>query len=312
MHPSASKAEIADTISVAILMGVGPSMVYATEAMQLSANIKSKDYNPNLTLIIQTRVSKSINKLHYQCVNACLVLLISLKLHRRIEMKTVKSDTSHNRENLEGSIKEAVEADHHIRETVRHITLKALSEGKLDLHEITQVAGSVVKGAGLGAVMHGRNGQDKLVKAVAGLDDALCSAAEASKLAVEEASSHVKTFSKQELQRAINDLSELEGIYLDTLKDVAKEANETVSDTLNDLARHGRLTGTEVGQQATKIAKLLNQQLSERLSETVTAGVDSASKVTSNLAYAAAGILDGIAQTLDDKLTSNSTANKNK
>ncbi|WP_137220881.1 DUF6781 family protein [Shewanella sp. MEBiC00475] len=225
-------------------------------------------------------------------------------------MGTVNSDTNNNRLHLEGDIKEAVEADGNIRENVRRITLKALSDGKLDLDEITQVTSSVVKGAGLGAVIHGHDGQDKLAKAVSGLDDALCSAAEASKLAVEEASSHVKTFSKQDFQRSINDLSELETMYLDTLKEAAKETNETVSETLNDLVRHGRLTGTAVGQKATEIVKLLNYQISDRLSETVTAGVDSASKVTSNIAYAAAGFLDAIAQKLDEKLASKSSDNK--
>ena len=226
-------------------------------------------------------------------------------------MSKAKSDTNKHRDNLEGDIKEAVEADKDIRETVRCITLKALSEGKLDLNELSQIASCVIKGAGLGAVIHSRDGQShQLTKAVAGLEDALCSAVEASKLAVEEASSHVNTFSKQDLQRTINDLSELEAMYLETLKDVAKEANEAVSVTLNDLARHGRVSGTAVGQKVTEVSTLLNQQLTERLSDTVAAGVDSAAKVTRNLAYAAAGFLDAFAQKLDEKSTSNSNSNK--
>jgi hypothetical protein len=226
-------------------------------------------------------------------------------------MSKAKSDTNKHRDNLEGDIKEAVEADKDIRDTVRCITLKALSEGKLDLNELSQIARCVIKGAGLGAVIHSRDGQShQLTKAVAGLEDALCSAVEASKLAVEEASSHVNTFSKQDLQRTINDLSELEAMYLETLKDVAKEANEAVSVTLNDLARHGRVSGTAVGQKVTEVSTLLNQQLTERLSDTVAAGVDSAAKITSNLAYAAAGFLDAFAQKLDEKSTSNSNSNK--
>jgi hypothetical protein len=226
-------------------------------------------------------------------------------------MSKAKSDTNKHRDNLEGDIKEAVEADKDIRDTVRCITLKALSEGKLDLNELSQIARCVIKGAGLGAVIHSSDGQThQLTKAVAGLEDALCSAVEASKLAVEEASSHVNTFSKQDLQRTINDLSELEAMYLETLKDVAKEANEAVSVTLNDLARHGRVSGTAVGQKVTEVSTLLNQQLTERLSNTVAAGVDSAAKITSNLAYAAAGFLDAFAQKLDEKSTSNSNSNK--
>jgi hypothetical protein len=226
-------------------------------------------------------------------------------------MSKAKSDTNKHRDNLEGDIKEAVEADKDIRDTVRCITLKALSEGKLDLNELSQIARCVIKGAGLSAVIHSRDGQShQLTKAVAGLEDALCSAVEASKLAVEEASSHANTFSKQDLQRTLNDLSELEVMFLETLKDVAKEANEAVSGTLNDLARHGRVSGTAVGQKVTEISILLNQQFSERLNDTVTAGVDSAAKITSNLAYAAAGFLDAFAQKLDEKSTSNSNSNK--
>ncbi len=226
-------------------------------------------------------------------------------------MGTVNSDTSHNQP-LEGAIKDVVEADNNIRENVRRITLNALSDGKLDLDEISQVTRLVVNGAGVGAVIYGPDGRNPLAKAVEGLNDALCTAAEASKLAIEEASSHVNTFGKQDLLHAINDLNELETMYLETLNDVAKETSETVSETLNDLVRHGRLSGTAIGQKASETAKLLNDQLSERLSETVSAGVDSASKVTSNLAYAAAGFLEAIAQTLDKKLTSKSSENAHK
>ncbi|WP_372883049.1 DUF6781 family protein [Psychromonas sp.] len=225
-------------------------------------------------------------------------------------MQTANNDANNNRANLEDKIKKAVETEQHIRETVRSITLKTLSEGKLDLEEIAQVAGSVVKGAGLGAVIHGSEGKEKLARAIAGLDDALSSAAEASKLAVQEASGQVKAFTRQDLKRAIDDLNALEGIYIDTLKEAAKGTDDAIAGILNDLARHGRACGTTVGQHSAEIVRQLNQELGEKLSDTVTAGTDSALQVTSNLTYAAAGFLDAIAQTLDAKLKSKSSKNK--
>ncbi|MGB5446846.1 MAG: DUF6781 family protein [Psychromonas sp.] len=224
-------------------------------------------------------------------------------------METANSDANNSRVNLEDEVKQAVETDPHIRETVRCITLKTLSEGKLDLEEIARVAGSVVKGAGLGAVIHGSEGKEKLAKAIAGLDDAFSSVAEASKLAVEEASGQIKSFTKQDLKQAIEDLNALEGIYIDTLKEAAKGTNQAIAGILNDLARHGRSGGTKVGQRAAEIAKQLNHDLGDKVSGTVTAGTDSALQVTSNLAYAAAGFLDAIAQTLDAKSKSNASKN---
>ena len=219
-------------------------------------------------------------------------------------MEKDKSDSKNSNENLQDEIKEAVETECDIRETVRSITLKALTEGKLEIKEIRQVVSAVVKGAGSGAVSHGSEAGNVLVKAVSGLDDALSSVAEASKLALEEAAGHIKTFGKQDLKQATDDLLVLEEIYLDTLKHVADGSDEFIAGTLNDLVQHARHSGTMVGRRASEIVEMLNHDLGQTLSETVTAGSDSAIKVASQLSYAAAGFLDGIAQTLDSKLKS--------
>ena len=217
-------------------------------------------------------------------------------------MKKDKSDSKNSNEKLQDEIKGAVETGRDVKETVRSITLKALTEGKLDTEMVRQVASAVVKGAGLGAASHGSKARDILVKAVSGLDEALSSAAEASKLAVEEVAGHLKAFSKQDLKQATDDLLTLEEMYLDTLKRVAKESDEFIGSTLNDLVQHARHSGTAVGRRSTEIVKTLNHELGQTLSETMAAGSDSALKVASQLSHAAVGFLDGIAQTLDTKL----------
>lgn len=225
-------------------------------------------------------------------------------------MEKDKSDSKKSCEKLQDEIKEAVKRESDIRETVRRITLKALTEGKLDTKEIRQVVNAVIKGAGSGAASHGTEAKDVLAKAIYGLDDALSSVAEASKLALQEAAGHIKTFTKQDLKQATDDILALEEIYLDTLKHVAKESNEFIGRTLNELLRHARHSGTMVGHRASKIVETLNQELGQTLSETVTAGSDSALKVASQLSHAAAGFLDGIAQTLDAKLKSSAPTDK--
>ncbi|ABM04559.1 conserved hypothetical protein [Psychromonas ingrahamii 37] len=221
-----------------------------------------------------------------------------------------KSDLSENREKLEDEIKQAVQTGDDIRDAVRRITLKALNQGKLNTKEVQQVVSAVVKGASEGAVNQGLKSKDSLLSAVSGLDDALSWVAEASKLALEEAAGDIKTFAKQDVKKITDDLLVLEDIYLETLKRVAKESNKLIGSTLNNIERHARDSGTAVGRQTTEIVNMLNYQLGENLSETVAAGSDSALKLASQLSYAAAGFLDGIAQTLESKLKTTSLKNK--
>ena len=225
-------------------------------------------------------------------------------------MEKDKSDSKNSSETLEDEIKNAVETGRDVKKTVQRITLKALTEGKLDTEAVRQVASAVVKGAGLGAASHGPEAKEVLAKAISGLDEALSSAAEASKLALEEAAGHLKAFGKQDLKQATDDLLALEEMYLDTLKHVAKGSDEVISSTLNDLVQHARHSGTAVGRRSSEIVEMLNRELGQSLSETVAAGADSALNVASQLSHAAAGFLDGIAQTLDTKLKERNSGNK--
>jgi len=189
-----------------------------------------------------------------------------------------------------------------IREEVRNITLQALSQGRLDVDKIKHVAHAVIEGASIGAKEKGVHVKATLSESIAGLDDALEQVAEASKLSLEEAAGHLKEFSRRDLKQAQDDLLALEGIYLDILKSVAKSSDEVISNTLNDLIQHVRNSGTAVGKRSAKIVEALNHELRQTISETVTASADTALKVASKLSHAAAGFLDGIAQTLDSKV----------
>lgn len=217
-------------------------------------------------------------------------------------MEKNKNGTKNSNKTLQDEIQGAVETQCDVRDAVRRITLKALSEGKLDSEEIRQVVSAVVKGAGLGAESHGAAAGNVLSKAVSGLDDALSAVAEASKLALQEAAGHINNFSQEDFKQATDDLLALEEMYLDTLKQVGKEMDETLAATLKGLLAHARHSGTLVGRHAREIVELLTRDLGETLNETVSAGSESTLKVTVQLAHAAAGFLDGIAQTLDDKL----------
>ena len=215
-----------------------------------------------------------------------------------------------DKEKLQEKIKEAVKSGDDIRQTVRSITLKALTEGKMNIAEIKQITKAVVKGAEQGISRYDSESKKRLENALSGLDDALSSAAEASKLALEEAAGHLKTLSQTDFKQAMDDLMALEEIYLDSVKHVAKGANDFIANTLNDLLKHAQKSGTKVGLQTTKMVKTLNKELAHNLSEKVVTSSQSTLKVASQLSYAAAGFLEGIAQTLEEKINNSDSSNK--
>ncbi|MBN4073804.1 MAG: hypothetical protein COC05_05885 [Gammaproteobacteria bacterium] len=198
----------------------------------------------------------------------------------------------------------AVERGEDIQNEVRDITLKALSEGRLDAKRTQQVIKAVLLGASQGAEAKGTQSRQALLDAMAGVDEALARSTEASKLAIEEAAGRLKDFGNQDLRRALDDLLILEDLFLDTVKDVAKASKETVSETLNDLAQHARNSGTAVGSLAADTVATLSSELQKTLRDTVSTGSDAAIKTAIQLSRAAAGFLEGIADSLQAKTRS--------
>ncbi len=192
----------------------------------------------------------------------------------------------------------AVERSDDIRHDVRTLTLKALSDGRLDTKKINKVIRAVMEGVSIGVEDKGEQAKDALSDAMSGMDDALAKSAEASKLAVEEAAGHIKDFSSHDLKRAMDDLLGLEELFFDSVRDVSKGTSETVKGTLSDLVKHAKQNGTNVGKTTSDAASSLNQKLSNTLKDTASAGIQSTADVLAHIANASAGILEGIADTL--------------
>ncbi len=157
------------------------------------------------------------------------------------------NETTIETSEVKAASQSAVERGEAIRDDVRDITLKALSQRHLDRDKIRQVVHAVTEGASIAASSKGGQAKDALQDAMTGVDEALSISAEASRLAVEEAAGHIKDFGKQDLKRALDDLQTLEGMFLDTVSEVSKGTDELIRATLNDMVEHARHSGTAVG-----------------------------------------------------------------
>jgi F0F1-type ATP synthase membrane subunit b/b' len=197
-------------------------------------------------------------------------------------------------------VRRAVELGRGIQKAATKITLQALTRRELDRDAIRKVTGDVVKAVQEAATVQGARAKEVMAEAVAGVDEALAHAAQALKLSIEEAGGHAEKFSREDLAKARDSLKNLEGDFLDTLRETARSGRSTISSIMDDMIKHAQSSGTAVGRQLQQVGGL-----SGRMAEAGRAQFDAAAHAaissTAMMARIASGVLAGIAETLDTK-----------
>ena len=213
-----------------------------------------------------------------------------------------QTDQQQTNPEVEAAAEQAVDLGGDIKSAVRDITIQALSKGKLDTDQIRNVVSAVVAGVTRGAQKSEGSSEEhqggRVREALSGLDEALASSAQASRLAIEEAAAQVGSLGGNEFKRALDDLAALEGLFLNTVKEVAGSTETRLKKTLTDFVDHAKISGTAVGKAAAECVSVLSKQLGNLLLEAASEGADAALRVGAQLSEVAAGLLDGIAGSL--------------
>lgn len=197
-------------------------------------------------------------------------------------------------QDVKDAVRTAVKSGTDVHQQIKAITLKALTSRQLDVENIKSVTESVSNGINEGMATQGEHAREVFMQAATALDDALAIAAEASKLAIEEAASRVTEYSQHDLNDAIKNLQEMEGSFLDSLAKAAKGSNQVIADIVNDFIAHSGQSGTAVGKQTLIALEALKDvpQISKQLI------ISSTVATASTLAEIGSGILLGIAESL--------------
>ena len=197
-------------------------------------------------------------------------------------------------QDVKDAVRTAVKSGTDVHQQIKAITLKALTSRQLDIENIKSVTEAVSNGINEGMANQGEHAKEVFMQAATALDDALAIAAEASKLAIEEAASRVNEYSEHDLNDAIKDLQGMEKSFLGTLEKIAKGSNQVVADIVGDFIAHTGQSGTAVGKQALIALEALKDV--PRISKTII--VSSTVATASTLAQIGSGILLGIAESL--------------
>jgi len=197
-------------------------------------------------------------------------------------------------QDVKDAVRATVKTGADVHQQIKDITLKALTQRQLDTENIKSVTEAVFNGINEGMATQGEHAKKVFLQAATALDDALAISAEASKLAIEEAASRVSEYSEHDLNDAIKDLQDREGVFLDTLQKVAKGSTQVVADIVSDFIAHTGQSGTAVGKQ-TLIALEALKDLPQISKDII---VSNTVATASTLAQIASGILLGIAESL--------------
>lgn len=214
---------------------------------------------------------------------------------------TEKNSNMLSTEEIKQAARASVEEGVDIRAKVRDLTLRALKTRKLSTEEIRPVINAVTEGISVGAAKRAGEVKSALSEGLAGMDEALTKAAEATRLALEQMTSHAKDFSESELDWALVNLKRLEEEFLDTVSVVADSAADKIKQELKDLVVHARRAGTDTGAKVAETVSTLGNKVSATLHEGKVVGKDAAREMSARLASLAGGILAGMADALHEK-----------
>jgi len=197
---------------------------------------------------------------------------------------------------------ESVKQGENLRVAVRDLTLQALQTRELTLDQIKQVIRSVTEGVNqslsLGAA--GIDPEKALSDALAGMDDALLKAVQASQLALQQLGAG-QDFGESQLNQVLNDLERLEDEFLTTVKQASGAANEKIQQQWSEVLRNAKVSGTDTGEQVAQAVEAFRNRMQANIRESRAVALKAAHRLSQNFATLASGVLIGLSEALQQK-----------
>jgi len=189
-------------------------------------------------------------------------------------------------------------AGENIRERVRELTLQALQSRRLDFSAMREVMTSLTQGISLGAERRGQDVRQALSEAFAGMDQAMSKAAQASSLALKELAARGRDLSDNDLKQGLERMRQMEGDFLDSVRQVSQSASGSVKSEWQDLIAHAQRAGTDTGRVISQTARDFSARMTATVSEGAIAGVEAARQFGERFAALTSGMLAGMSEAL--------------
>ena len=191
----------------------------------------------------------------------------------------------------------AVAQGGNLRANVRDVTVRALQARELSLSKIREVLRSVTEGINLGVAKTKGDVAKPLADALAGMDDALLKAVQASQIALQQLTDQGVDFKDSKIKKALNDLERLEDEFLKTVKQAATHASAQVRPqwvAVLKAAPESMATGAQVEVMMERFGEPVRSAIRKQREMSMKA----AHVMTQNFATLASGVLIGLSEGL--------------
>jgi ElaB/YqjD/DUF883 family membrane-anchored ribosome-binding protein len=191
---------------------------------------------------------------------------------------------------------ESVKQGENLRVTVRDLTLKALQTRELSLSQIRQVVTSITEGINLGAAKSKLDVGKPLAEALAGMDDALLKAVEASRITLELFTDHGMTINDSLVMVALDELERLEDEFLRSVKQSAEHASKEVRAKWTPVLEKMKPGATETGSRVTSAIEEVSAHAKNAVRQQRRATLKATAILTQSFGTLASGVLVGLAE----------------
>jgi len=186
-----------------------------------------------------------------------------------------------------------------VRERVRDTFVKTVGERRVQLNDLADLADQMFQGAISGIEKSTPQDEENVLRQVVdGLSDGLSSAANATRLAFEEARSRGEAFAKEDVDRAIRDLRELEQQFTETIWGAMKRAGRETGEQAKSLFEHTQRTASHMRPILDSAIEAARQHPVEFAGETAKASVKAGAHAAGMLLQSVSGLLQGAGDVL--------------
>jgi len=202
---------------------------------------------------------------------------------------------------LKNLARQSIKQGSNVRVAVRDLTLKALQQRELTLSQIRKVLRSVTEGVSLGVDKREIKVEKALSDTVAGMDDALLKAAQASNVALHRLTGEGYDYEDSNLKQALDELEKLEDEFLQSMVKASETAGEKIKAPCGRVLDRTKLSGTATGTQVASTVRDYAKRAQAAMRVQRETSFKTAHLLTQNFATLASGILIGMSEGLGAK-----------
>lgn len=206
-------------------------------------------------------------------------------------------------EMLEKLAAKAVEHGDTLRQTVRDLTLKALSTREATVEQINKVVQSVTTGVSQGAASLKVDSARVLHDALAGMDEAVVKVVEANQIALKQLTDQGSDFEQSHFKKRLDEIKALESQFMASVQKAAESAGGPLKAAWTPVLAQMKQAGSQTGAEAQKLAETFAKNLQDQMQATRETAFKAAHTLTQNYATVVSGILMGLSEAYKEKGT---------